>query len=78
MREPPAQAAPASKAELQGVIDHLLQELDAVDFFRTPDRRVSMSLAIVQMLERRALTTSEVDLLRGIIKELALGRPGRR
>ena len=77
VRAPAGQAGPASKAELQGAIDHLLQELDAVDFFRTPDRRVSMSLAIVQMLERRALTTSEVDLLRGIVKELALGRPGR-
>lgn len=77
VREPSTQPVPASKAELQGVIDHLLHELDAVDFFRAPDRRVSMSLAIVQMLERRAMTTSEVDLLRGIVKELALGRPGR-
>jgi tRNA/rRNA methyltransferase len=77
VRQPATQAAPASKAELQGAIDHLLQELDAVDFFRTPDRRVSLSLAITQMLERRALTTSEVDLLRGIVKELARGRPGR-
>jgi tRNA/rRNA methyltransferase len=71
-REPQAHA-PASRAELQGLIDHLVRELDAVDFFRTPERRMSLVPAITQLLERRALGSSEVDLLRGIVKALARG-----
>jgi tRNA/rRNA methyltransferase len=69
---------PASKAEVQGLIDHLLAELDAIDFFRAPDRRVSLSLMIAQMLERRAMTTAEVDLMRGIVRDLAGGRRATR
>lgn len=75
---PPPLAEPAPKAELQGLIDHLLVELDAIDFFRAADRRVSLSLAIAQMLERRAMTTSEIDLMRGIVRDLAGGRRRER
>jgi tRNA/rRNA methyltransferase len=77
VRAPASQAAPASKAEVQGALDHLLHELDTVDFFRTAERRISLSLAITQLFERRAMTTSEVDLLRGIVKDLAIGRAAR-
>ena len=76
-RAPPL-PKPASKAEVQGLIDHLLAELDAIDFFRAADRRVSLALMIAQMLERRAMTTAEVDLMRGIIRDLAGGRRARR
>lgn len=76
-RREPAAPPPAGRAELQGLIDHLVGELDAVDFFRTAERRMSLVGAIAQLLERRALTTSEVDLLRGIVKELARGRRAR-
>lgn len=75
---PPPLPEPAPKAELQGLIDHLLTELDAVDFFRAPDRRVSLSLAIAQLLERRSMSTSEIDLMRGIIRDLAGGRRRER
>ena len=34
-------------------------------------------MAIIQMFERRSMTTSEVDLMRGIVKDLAIGRAGR-
>lgn len=71
---PPQLPQPASKAELQGLIDHLLGELDAIDFFRAADRRVSLSLMIAQMIERRAMTTAEVDLMRGIVRDLAGAR----
>jgi tRNA/rRNA methyltransferase len=73
----PSAPPPAGRAELQGLIDHLVGELDEVDFFRTPDRRGSLVGAIAQLLERRALTKSEVDLLRGIVKDLARGRRAR-
>jgi tRNA/rRNA methyltransferase len=76
---PPA-GPPASKGELHDLLTHLLAELDAVHFFRTADRRVSMSRALKLIGARARLRTSDVHLLRGVIKELARGgrRPGRR
>lgn len=73
-RDPAAAEPPAEKAELQGLVDQLLAELDAVDFFKSADRRASLGAAIQVMLGRRGLTKSEVHLLRGIVKELAHGR----
>jgi tRNA/rRNA methyltransferase len=78
IRQPAARSKLASKADVQGLIDHLATELDQVDFFRTPDRRQSMMLAIAQLFERRAMGISEVDLFRGIIKDLAGGRKARQ
>ncbi len=68
---------PATKGELAGLIDHLLAELDAVGFFRTADRRISLSRAIKVMVDRMPLTSPEVQLMRGIVKELRRG-PLRR
>jgi tRNA/rRNA methyltransferase len=67
---------PATKGELAGLLDHLTAELDAVDFFRTPDRRQSMVRALKAIFARAALTTPDVHLLRGVIKQLARGRRG--
>jgi tRNA/rRNA methyltransferase len=77
VREVPASGGPVSKAQLQALVDHLLGELDATDYFRTADRRISLALAITQMLERRQMMTSEVDLMRGIIKDLVGARKPR-
>lgn len=74
--EPGANEPPATRAELQGLVDHLLAELDTVDFFKSADRRASLAPVIATMLARRELSKSEVHLLRGIVKELARGRRG--
>lgn len=66
-------APPATKGEIAGLLDHLLAELDAVGFFRAPDRQISLSRAIKAMVERMALTGPEVQLMRGIVKELRRG-----
>lgn len=70
-REPPA-----TKGELRALLDHLLRELDATGFFRSPTRRDSLVRAIEVMCERRAPTTAEVNLLHGIVERLAHGRRG--
>lgn len=70
--------APATKAELAGLLDHLVRELDGVGFFRAQERRASLIRAIAVMLEKRAWTPSEVHLMRGIVKDLAGGRRARR
>jgi tRNA/rRNA methyltransferase len=75
--EPLVTGEPATKAEVQGLVDHLVRELDAVDFFRSPDRRGSLIHAVTVLLERRQLQKPEVHLLRGIIKDIAGGRRAR-
>ena len=67
---------PATKGELDQLLEHLIVELDAVNFFRTPDRRASMSRALQLIFARAGLREPDVHLLRGVIKELARG--GRR
>jgi tRNA/rRNA methyltransferase len=71
-------AAPATKAEVGGLIDHLVRELDQVSFFRADEQRASLVRAISVMLERRGWTTPEVHLMRGIIKDLVGGRRSRQ
>lgn len=65
--------APATKGDLDLLLDHLVSELDAVAFFRSPDRRESMIRTIRMMFERRGMTQPEVHLMRGIVKELRRG-----
>ena len=64
----------ATKGELKRLLDHLIAELDAVDFFRTADRRQSMSRALKLIFARADLHEPDVHLLRGVIKDLAHGR----
>ena len=52
-----AAGAPATKAEIGGLVDHLVRELDAVSFFRAEERRASLIRAISVMIERRQWTT---------------------
>ena len=78
---PPTELAEPSQRpsdELAGLLDHLVAELDAVDFFRTPDRRLSMVRALQAIFARAGLGTPDVHLLRGVIKQLARGRRGRQ
>ena len=75
----PAEAgAPATKAEVAGLLDHLVRELDAVNFFRAETRRASLIRAIAVMLERRQWTVPEVHLMRGMVKDIAGGRRARQ
>ncbi|MGH6914984.1 MAG: RNA methyltransferase, partial [Geminicoccales bacterium] len=64
---------PATKGELDQLLEHLIAELDAVDFFRSADRRQSMSRALKLIFARADLREPDVHLLRGVIKDLARG-----
>jgi tRNA/rRNA methyltransferase len=75
-REVEPAGRPATKSELDQLLKHLIAELDAVDFFRTADRRASMSRALQLIFARAGLREPDVHLLRGVVKELARG--GRR
>jgi tRNA/rRNA methyltransferase len=74
----PGASAPATKGELAGLLDHLITELDATDFFRTPDRRESMVRTLKAIFARAGLGTPHVHLLRGVIKQLARHRERRQ
>ena len=56
---------PATKGELDQLLEHLIAELDAVNFFRTADRRASMSRALQLIFARAELRELDVHLLRG-------------
>ncbi|MGH1480459.1 MAG: RNA methyltransferase [Geminicoccales bacterium] len=65
---------PATKGELQGLLNHVAEELDETNFFRTPERRQSMLQSIKVVIQRANLREPDVHLLRGMIKALARGR----
>ena len=69
---------PATKGELDQLLEHLVSELDAADFFRTADRRQSMARALRLIFARAGLHEPDVHLLRGVIKQLAQRRPSPR
>ncbi len=67
----------ASRAELQGLVDHLEDELEAAGFFWPPVKAGQMKLNLRHTLARAGLTSQEVSTLRGAIKAIASG-PRRR
>lgn len=64
---------PATKGELAGLLDHVVEELDRTRFFKTPERRQSMMKSIKIVIERARLREPDIHLLRGMIKALARG-----
>jgi tRNA/rRNA methyltransferase len=69
---------PATKGELDQLLEHLIGALDKVDFFRTPDRRQSMARTLKLIFARAGLQEPDIHLLRGVIKQLDLGDRRRR
>jgi tRNA/rRNA methyltransferase len=60
----------ASREELSGFFDQLEAELDAVNFWRVPDKKETMWRNLRATLMRAALTSQEVATWRGLIKAL--------
>jgi tRNA/rRNA methyltransferase len=69
---------PATKGELEGLLAHLVDELDVSDFFRASDRRLSLVRTLKVLGQRAQLREPDVHLLHGVIKALARGRRPRR
>jgi tRNA/rRNA methyltransferase len=61
---------PAKKDDLQRLFDHLEGALDAVNFFRPPEKRPSMVRNLRNILQKAALTDQEVKTMRGVIAAL--------
>ena len=60
----------ASKDEMFRLFEHFESALDAVDFFRPPERRPHMVLALRTLLHRARLSEQEVRTLRGVVAAL--------
>lgn len=66
----------ADKADLVRLFEHLEGSLDDVGFFRPPERRPHLVLALRAILQRAQLSEQEVRTLRGVIAALS-ARPTR-
>jgi len=69
---------PASRAEFEGLWAHLIEELDAAEFFLPPDKAEGMQRNLRAALTRAGFTRAEVLTLRGIVKALTLGPKRQR
>ncbi len=63
-------AAPANRAEFEGLIGHLFAELDRQRYFYPPEKRPIQQRKLRAALMRAGLTEGEVRTLRGVIKAL--------
>ena len=64
----------ATKAELEGFLEHLVDQLDACGFLRNLPKRPGMVRNIRHLFERGEVTEQELRTLHGIVTELAIGR----
>lgn len=70
------EAAPqATRAQFEGFIGHLFDELDAARYFFPPEKRDSMERKLKTLFSRAQMTEGEVRTLRGVVKALVKGRP---
>lgn len=67
----------ATKGQLDGLLTHLVAELDASGFLRNLPKRPGMVRNIRHFFERGEVTEQEIRTLHGIVTELALGRKQR-
>lgn len=62
---------PAPKAELEGLIGHLEEELEAHNYFRPAERAPTLRRTLRNILEGGGFTAQQVQTLRGVVKALA-------
>jgi len=67
---------PASKEEMLGLYEHLERALEAVTFFRPPEKKPSVVATLRAMLQRAQFTEQDVRTLRGVVAALE-NRPTR-
>jgi tRNA/rRNA methyltransferase len=64
---PEIDLAPAPKAQLAGLMEHLESALEPTGYFRTPDMRPTMVQNLRAILQRCGFTVAEIHVLRGVI-----------
>ena len=69
--------AKASNEEVLGFFEHLERELEAAGFLYPPEKAPRMVRNLRNMFHRTGLTEQDVRTLRGVVKALVEGGPGR-
>jgi tRNA/rRNA methyltransferase len=67
---PELDAKPATKAELAGLLDHLVSALEPTGYFRSPTKKPTMIHNLHAILQRAGFSEPEVHVLRGVIAAL--------
>ncbi len=67
----------ATKGELNGMLDHLIAELDASGFLRNAPKRPGMVQNLRHLFQRGKITEQEVRTMHGVVQMLSLGRQVR-
>lgn len=62
---------PAEQGKVEGMLAHLIEELDAVRFFFPEAKRETMIANLRSLFHRAPLTAQDVRTLRGVIRALA-------
>ena len=68
----------ATGIERDHLLRHLVERLDATGFFFPPHKRPSMIGNLDNLIRRLPLTDADVRVIHGIIRALAIKRPGRK
>ncbi len=61
---------PAAQEEINGLLNHLDAELDAAEFYRSPDQRPAMQQNLHNIFARARLTAQETQTLRGVVARM--------
>ncbi len=67
----------ADKGALDGLLDHMVAELDACGFLRNAPKRPGMVRNLRHLFQRGEITEQEIRTLHGVVAELSLGRMRR-
>lgn len=64
-------SVPAAQASVEGLLNHLDRELDAAEFYRSPDQRPAMQQNLRNIFARARMTEQETQTLRGVVARMA-------
>ncbi len=67
-------SVPARKEQMQAFFDKLEHELEAVEFFRPPEKRSTMVLNLRNIFLRMEPSQQDIQTLHGVILSIAAGR----
>jgi len=74
--EMPEKSVPAQKQQLQAFFDLIERELEAVEYFRPPDKRGTMQVNLRNIFTRMQLTQQDIRTLHGVVNAIVEGRKG--
>src|SRR5260370_3789046 len=72
----PERSEPASRHQMQACFDHLVRELDKVEFLRPREKRETMLVNLRNIFTRMDPTKQDMHTLHGVVMAIAEGRKG--